>query len=98
MAIEGDAEANWKLQIIKAEIWCVKPFINEVMEDGHMKERQVIEDLCFLALDQLLKSIICKIVIAGQINVLIMQNSSRSQSLISTLDNFLFLLRLLGDT
>ena len=86
------------MQIFEADVGRVKPFINEVMDDCHVKERQVVEDLCFLlALDQLLKSIICKIVIAGQINVLITQNGSRGQCLISTLDDFLFLLCLLGD-
>ena len=64
--MEGNSEANGKLRIVKAEIWGVKPLINEVMDDCHIKERQIIEDLCFfLALDQLLKSVICKIFIAG---------------------------------
>ena len=97
--MEGDTEANWKLQIFKAKVGRVKPLINEVMDDCHIKERQIIEDLCFfLALDQLLKSIICKIFLAGQINVLFSQNGSRSQCLISILDDFLCLLRLLGYT
>ena len=83
------------MQIFKAEVGHVKPLINEVMDDCHIKERQIIEDLCFfLALDQLLKSVICKIFIAGQINGVIVQNSSSSQCLISTLSH----LSLLGDT
>ena len=67
--MEGDTKANWKLQIFKAEVGRVKPLINEVVDDCHVKERQIIEDFCFFfALDQLLKSVICKIFIVGQIN------------------------------
>ena len=64
--MEGDTEANWKLQIFKAEVGRVKPLINEVVDDCHIKERQVVEDFCFfLAFGQLLKGIICKIFITG---------------------------------
>ena len=63
--MERDAEANWELKIIKTEVWAVKPLINECVDDFNIKERKVIEDLCLLlALDQLLKSIIAKIVVA----------------------------------
>ena len=62
--MEGDTEANWKLQIFKAKVGRVKPLINEVVDDCYIKERQIIEDLCFFfALDELLKSFICKIFI-----------------------------------
>ena len=62
--MEGDAEANRKLKIIKGDIWAVKPLINECVDDFNIKERKVIEDLCLLlSLDQLLKSVICKIFI-----------------------------------
>ena len=80
--MEGNTEANWKLQIFKAEVGRVKSLINEVVDDCHIKERQIIEDFCFFfALDQLLKSVICKIFIAGQINGIVAQNSSSSQFL-----------------
>ena len=82
--MEGDTEANGKLKIIKANIWAIKPLINELVYDFNIKERKVIEYLCLLlALDQLLKSVIAKIVVAGQINgvILISQNSSRGQCL-----------------
>ena len=70
--MEGDTEANWKLQIIKAEIGGFKPLINEVVKDCYVKERQNIEDFCFFfALDQLLKSVICKIFITGQIDAIV---------------------------
>ena len=83
------------MQIFKAQVGRVKPLINEVVEDCHVKERQIIEDFCFfLALNQLLKSVICKILITGQINVFISQNGSRDQCLI----RILFHLSLLGDT
>ena len=60
-ALEGDADANGKLKIIKAEILIVEPFINEIVQDVHIKEGQIIEDLrLLLALDQLLESIIAK--------------------------------------
>ena len=95
--MEGDTKANWKLQIFKAEVGRVKPLINEVVDDCHIKERQIIEDLCFfLALDQLLKSIICKIFIAGQINSVVAQNSSSSQFLADGLQGHLYS-RGLGD-
>ena len=75
--MEGDTKANGKLQIVEADVGSVKPFINEVMDDCHVKERQIVEDLCFFfALDQLLKSIICKIFITGQIDGIVAQNSS----------------------
>ena len=82
--MEGDAEANGKLKIIKANIGAVKPLINECVDDFNIKERKVIEDFCLLlSLDQLLKSVIAKIVVAGQINgiILISQNSSRGRCL-----------------
>ena len=63
-AMEGDAQANGKLQIIKAEIGGVKPFINEVLQYFHIKERQIIEDFrLLLALNQLLKSIITALIV-----------------------------------
>jgi len=35
------------------------------VDDGHIKERQLVEDFCFfLAFDELLKSVISKIFIA----------------------------------
>ena len=44
--------ANGKLQIFKAEVGRVKPLIDEVVDDCHVKERQIVEDLCFFfALD-----------------------------------------------
>ena len=77
--MEGNTEANWKLQIFEAEVGRVKPLINEVVDDCHVKERQIIEDFyLFFALDQLLKSVICKIFITGQIDGIIAQNSSNS--------------------
>ena len=97
--MEGDAEANWKLKIIKTEVWVVKPLINEVIQDFHIKEGQIVEDLrLLLALYQLLKSIIAKIVVARQINgvILISQNSSRGQCLTSWLHG-LFHFGRLGD-
>ena len=52
------------MQIFKADVWRVKPLVNEVVDDGDIKERQIIEDFCFFfALDELLKSVICKIFI-----------------------------------
>ena len=70
------------MQIIKAEIGGFKPLINEVVKDCYVKERQIIEYLCFFfALDQLLKSVICKIFITGQIDGIIAQNSSSCQFL-----------------
>ena len=40
--------------------------INEGVDDFNIKEREVIEDFCLLlALDQLLKSVIAKVVVAG---------------------------------
>ena len=80
--MEGNTEANRKLQIFKAEVGRVKPLINEVVDDYHVKERQIIEDFCFFfALDQFLKSVICKIFITGQINGIISQNGSSRQFL-----------------
>ena len=61
-SMEGDTDANWKLKIIDAEARIFKPLINEVVQDVHIKEGQVIEDLrLLLALYQQLKSIITKI-------------------------------------
>ena len=52
------------MQIFEADVWHVKPLINEVVDDCYIKERQIIEDFCFFfALDELLKSVICKIFI-----------------------------------
>ena len=80
--MEGNTEANGKLQIFKAEVGRVKPLIDEVVDDCHVKERQIIEDLCFLlALNQFLKSVICKIFITGQIDGIVAQNSSSCQFL-----------------
>ena len=77
--MEGDTEANWKLQIFKDEVGRVKPLINEVVDDCYIKEWQIIEDFCFFfALDELLKSVICKIFITLQIDVVIAQNGSSS--------------------
>ena len=88
--MEGNTEANRKLHIFKAEVGRVKPLINEVMDDCHVKERQIIEDFCFFfALDQLLKSVICKIFIAGQINSVVAQNCSSSQFLPGVLQRHL---------
>ena len=59
--MEGHVDANGKLKIIKAEILIVEPFINEIVQDVHIKEGQIIEDLrLLLALDQLLKGILTK--------------------------------------
>ena len=67
--MEGDAEANWELKIIKTEVWAVEPLINELVQDLHIKEGKIIEDFrLLLALYKQLKSIIAKIVIARQIN------------------------------
>ena len=90
MAPWKEAEANWELKIIKTEVWAVKPLINELLHDLHIKEGMIIEDFCLLlALDQLLKSIITKIVVAGQINGVIAQNSSIGQFLASGLQGHL---------
>ena len=63
-ALKGDADANWELKIIKAKIGVVKPLLNEVVQDVHIEEGQIIEDLrLLLALYQLLKSIISTIII-----------------------------------
>ena len=35
--LERDTDANWELKIIKAEIRVVKPFINEVIQNIHIK-------------------------------------------------------------
>ena len=89
--MEGDTEANGKLQVFKAEVEHFKPLIDEVVDDCYVKERQIVEDFCFFfALDQLLKSVICKIFIAGQINGVISQNSSSSQFLAGGLQGHLY--------
>ena len=63
-ALEGDADANQELKIIKAEIWVVKPLINEVVHNVHIEEGQIIEDLRLLiALNQLFKSIITALIV-----------------------------------
>ena len=49
-AFKGDADANGKLKIIKAEVLIVEPFINEIVQDIHIKEGQIIEDLRLLLL------------------------------------------------
>src|SRR3954471_3370530 len=98
--MKGDAEANWKLQIIKAEIGGVKPLINEVVDNCHVKERQVIEDFCFLlALYQLFKSVISTIVFTQQINgfILVSQNGSGSRSRTGGVHGLLLFLLGLGD-
>ena len=80
--MEGDTETNGKLQVFKAEVGRFKLLIDEVVDECHIKERQIFEDFCFFfALDQLLKSVICKIFITGQINGIVAQNSSSSQFL-----------------
>ena len=62
--MEGDAEANGELQIIKTEVWAIKPFINELVKDVHIEEGKIIEDFSLLlALNQHLKSVIGKIVV-----------------------------------
>ena len=62
--MEGDAEANWELKIIKTVVWAVEPLINEIIQNVHIEEGQIIEDLrLLLALDQLLESIISKFLI-----------------------------------
>ena len=62
--LKGDADANWELKIIKAEIRVVKPLINELVQNVHIEEGQIIEDLCLLlALNKLLKSIITTLII-----------------------------------
>ena len=68
-SMEGDADVHWKLKIINTDALVIKPFIDEVVQYVNIKEGQIIEDLrLLLALDQLLKSVIAKIVVAGQIN------------------------------
>ena len=49
-ALEGDADANRELKIIKAEIGVVKPLINEIVQDSHIEKGQIIEDLRLLLL------------------------------------------------
>ena len=67
------------------------------MEDFHVKDRKIIEDFYFLfALKQLLKSVICKIFITGQINGIVAQNSNSSQFLVGVLKRHLDFLGL-GD-
>ena len=62
--MECDADVHRKMKIINANALVVEPLINEIVRDCYVKERQLIEDLCFFfALDQLLKSVICKIFI-----------------------------------
>lgn len=59
--MKGDTNANGELKIIKTEILIVEPLINEIVQDIHIEEGQIIEDLrLFLALDQLLERIIAK--------------------------------------
>ncbi len=80
--MEGDAETNWELKIIKTKVWAVKPLINKFVQDFHIKEGKIIEDFrLLLALYKQLKSIIAKIVVARQINgfALIPHNSNRGQ-------------------
>ena len=62
--VERDTDANWKLKIIDAGAWFVKPFINVGIQNVDVKEGQIVEDLrLFLALYQQLKSIITKLII-----------------------------------
>ena len=62
--MESDTEANGQLQIFEADVWCGKPFVDEVVDDGDIKERQIVEDFSFFfALDELLESVISKIFI-----------------------------------
>ena len=46
--MEGGAEANGELKIIKTEVWAIKPFVNELVQDVHIKEGKIIEDLRLL--------------------------------------------------
>ena len=67
------------------------------MDDGDIKQRKIVEDFSlFLALDELLKSVICKIFITGQINGIVAQNSNSSQFLVGVLKRHLDFLGL-GD-
>ena len=91
--MERDAEANWELKIIKTEVWAVKPLINELVQDLHIKEGKIIEDFrLLLALYQLLKSIITKIVIARQINgyVLFLRTAAEVRTGLEECTGFLF--------
>src|SRR4051812_31122655 len=95
--MEGGVDVNWQLEIINAEAWIIKPFVDEVVQHVHIKEGQIVEDLrLFLALDQHLKGIITKIVIAGHINsfIFVPKNGSWSKFMPRNLHGLL-LLRLL---
>ena len=60
--VKRDTNANGKLKIIDADAWIFKPLINEVIQDFHSEEGQIVEDLrLLLALYQQLKSVITKI-------------------------------------
>ena len=62
--MEGDTYVHWELKIINAEARVVKPLINEIVQNIHIKEGQIVEDLrLLLALYQQLKSIIAKITV-----------------------------------
>ena len=41
-SMEGDTEANWELKIIKTEVWPVKPLINKLVQNLHIKEGKII--------------------------------------------------------
>ena len=63
-SMEGDVEANWKLKIIKTDIWAIKPVIDELVQNLNIEEAKIIEDFrLLLALNQQLKSVIGKIVV-----------------------------------
>ena len=62
--MEGDTDSNWKLKVVDVDAGVFKPLINEVVQDVRIEEEQIIEDLrLLLALYQLLKSIITKLII-----------------------------------
>ena len=46
--MEGDTETNGKLQVFKAEVGHFKPLIDEVVDDCHVKQRQIVEDFLLL--------------------------------------------------
>jgi hypothetical protein len=65
VALKHHTDANGQLQIINGKRSVFKPFINEVVQNINIKQSQIVEDFGLLfALDQQLKGIICKIVIA----------------------------------
>ena len=46
--LEGDNDVNWQLQIINGERRVFKPFINEIVPNVSIKQRQISEDFCLL--------------------------------------------------